>query len=208
MSLKRNPLQILKGYPSSVEVRSLFSIEECKQVIDFATKNIQPDVGKVLNHLSPSELQKLRNSNVRWLRPSSQTDWIFSKLDHAIEQVNSEWFNFNLLGFEACQFTEYDSNELHHYNWHTDMAYYSNQFPNQSGNAELRKLSISISLNQQEFDFEGGNFEIDNPTDPVNIQLDVGDSVFFPSFVWHRVTPVTKGTRYSLVVWVLGKPFQ
>ena len=63
-------------------------------------------------------------------------------------------------------------------------------------------------MNQQEFDFEGRNFEIDNPTTSVNIQLDVGDSVFFPSFVWHRVTPVTKGTRYSLVVWVLGKPFQ
>ena len=35
-----------------------------------------------------------------------------------------------------------------------------------------------------------------------------GSMVIFPSFVWHRVKPVTKGSRYSLVIWNLGRPFQ
>ena len=35
-----------------------------------------------------------------------------------------------------------------------------------------------------------------------------GSVIVFPSFVWHRVTPVTKGTRYSLVLWTCGQPFR
>ena len=35
-----------------------------------------------------------------------------------------------------------------------------------------------------------------------------GSIIVFPSFVWHRVKPVTKGVRYSLVVWHLGYPFK
>jgi len=35
-----------------------------------------------------------------------------------------------------------------------------------------------------------------------------GSLVIFPSFVQHRVKPVTKGTRYSLVIWSLGQPYK
>lgn len=35
-----------------------------------------------------------------------------------------------------------------------------------------------------------------------------GSVIIFPSYVWHRVKPVTRGKRYSLVVWNLGHPFR
>jgi len=35
-----------------------------------------------------------------------------------------------------------------------------------------------------------------------------GSVIIFPSFVWHRVKPVTKGIRHSLVCWNLGYPFR
>jgi PKHD-type hydroxylase len=38
--------------------------------------------------------------------------------------------------------------------------------------------------------------------------LTKGSIIIFPSFVWHRVKPVTEGTRYSLVLWNLGKPYK
>ena len=38
--------------------------------------------------------------------------------------------------------------------------------------------------------------------------LPKGSIVVFPSHVWHRVKPVTSGTRYSLVVWSIGDPFK
>ena len=62
-------------------------------------------------------------------------------------------------------------------------------------------------------EYEGGEFEFDfkdkTKTDPIVCEQikKKGSIIVFPSFVWHRVKPVTKGTRYSLVAWNLGKPF-
>ena len=38
--------------------------------------------------------------------------------------------------------------------------------------------------------------------------LPKGSIVIFPSYIWHRVSPVTKGTRLSLVQWNLGPGFK
>ena len=66
-----------------------------------------------------------------------------------------------------------------------------------------------------EKDYEGGEleFQFRNQDDPTLTRtcteiLPRGSIVVFPSFVWHRVKPVTKGTRYSLVIWNLGYPFR
>ena len=80
---------------------------------------------------------------------------------------------------------------------------------------------MTISLSHPE-EYEGGNFEVDlrNSTDFDTVKnrkqsikevteiRPRGSIIIFPSFVWHRVAPVTKGTRHSLVVWSLGYPFK
>ena len=65
--------------------------------------------------------------------------------------------------------------------------------------------------------FKGGELELDfgrkGNKNTSSIKVDKpfntkrGSIIFFPSFVWHRVKPVTKGTRYSLVCWTIGNPF-
>jgi PKHD-type hydroxylase len=79
------------------------------------------------------------------------------------------------------------------YDWHTDF----------SGFRPLRKISISIQLARPE-DYEGGDLELLFANQPESLEKTRGTFIAFPSFVLHRVTPVTRGTRWSLVAWILG----
>jgi PKHD-type hydroxylase len=120
------------------------------------------------------------------------------------------------LGFfsESCQFTKYKLNQF--YDWHCDSweAPYANP-DNKDTNGKIRKLSVTCSLSDPK-DYEGGELEFDfrnmDPDKPtVRKCAEIaprGSIVVFPSHVWHRVKPVTKGTRYSLVIWNLGYPFR
>ena len=84
---------------------------------------------------------------------------------------------------------------------------------------KIRKLSVTISLNDPD-EYDGGNLEFDfrnqvdwerNKKSKIKSCTEIrprGSGIVFPSFVWHRVSPVTRGTRYSLVVWNLGYPFK
>ena len=204
MTFHRNPIRTLTMIPSSIITRNIFTVDECNKIVEDVKSLVKPTQGTLSGELKD---KKRRNSTVRWFSSTPEFKWIFDKIDYVFNQVNNEWFNFNLIGYSQIQFTEYDSTESQHYAWHTDMVWAEEnmQF---APDSTLRKLSCSIVLNQQEVNFEGGDFELDNILRPTVPELDKGDGIFFPSFVWHQVKPVTKGTRYSLVVWMIGPPFQ
>ena len=81
-------------------------------------------------------------------------------------------------------------------------------------NGKIRKLSVTCSLSDAK-DYKGGELEFSQRN---NLEKDVsttctqilprGSIVVFPSFVWHRVKPVTEGIRYSLVIWNIGPPYK
>jgi len=108
-------------------------------------------------------------------------------------------WNFNLTNSGDVQIGKYDSSTKSFYDWHTDDGY-------KVGKDNLvRKLSISILLSNEN-DFEGGAFEFKGfEKQPV---LKQGSIIVFPSFIEHRVTPVTAGTRYSAVTWVQGPAYR
>ena len=88
------------------------------------------------------------------------------------------------------------------YNWHMDMCL--NHMPPDM--YDTRKLSMTLQLND---DFEGGEFQINNGDEAGAIapEMKKGRALLFPSFMCHRVKPVTKGIRRSIVVWVVGPKF-
>ena len=120
---------------------------------------------------------------------------------------------------ESCQFTKYKLNQ--YYDWHCDSwdKPYDRKDVNHPEHGRIRKLSMTCQLTDGS-EYKGGELEFDfRNYDPHmrdeskhRIQckeiLPKGSIIVFPSFVWHRVKPVTAGTRYSLVVWHLGKPFR
>jgi len=167
--------------------------------------------GKPLSNEDLKDLKKKRDSNIVWLSDR----WIYKEIQPFIHQANrlAGW-NFDWDFSESCQFTKYKLNQF--YDWHCDSweAPYANP-DNKDTNGKIRKLSVTCSLSNPE-DYEGGELEFDfRNMDPdkqsVRKCAEIkprGSIVVFPSHVWHRVKPVTKGTRYSLVIWNLGYPFR
>jgi PKHD-type hydroxylase len=166
------------------------------------------------NPLSKKEinnLKKTRNSNIIWMNER----WIYKEIQPYVEMANKNaGWNFDVNSSEFCQFTKYSLNQ--HYEWHQDCweKPYENTDPFLNG--KVRKLSVTVNLSNPD-DYEGGQLEFDfknnNPNKknkPVICEgiAPKGSLVVFPSFVWHRVKPVTKGVRYSLVIWNLGYPFK
>lgn len=123
---------------------------------------------------------------------------------------NAGW-NFQIDWNESCQYTIYKKSQF--YGYHTDTFTKPYENKEESFNGKIRKLSMTVQLTDQS-KYEGGDFYFKylKPNGAIEERVDkakgVGTIIIFPSFVYHQVTPVTKGTRKSLVCWTLGYPFK
>jgi|TARA_R110002012_G_scaffold168676_3_gene332232 PKHD-type hydroxylase len=142
---------------------------------------------------------EMRASNICFL----DQRWMHDSFRPYIDKANkSAGWNFEWYRSEPIQYTEYKLNQF--YNYHADT------FPIPTKTGTQRKLSAVISLNDSS-EYEGGEFKI--MTNPLNI-IEVpalkkkGTIIVFPSTIWHKVEPITKGKRYSLVVWCEGFDFR
>ena len=191
----------------------------CDDIIQYGLRNkkekaITGDQGSgrnlLKNPLSVKEakqLKKKRDSDVVWMNDK----WIYKEIQPYVRGANSSaGWNFQWNRSESCQFTIYTKGQ--HYGWHQDGWHQAYKIPG-ALQGKIRKLSMSISLSDPQ-EYRGGHLEFDFRFLPqskpwackeINSK---GSVVVFPSFLWHRVTPVTQGTRYSLVSWHTGDPFK
>lgn len=178
---------------------AVFSAEECQRIIDIGTSVPQQSAVIDKSHdLKSVEDDGYRRSEVSWLFPTPDTFWLFEKLTGAVQYLNREFFEFDLYGFaEGLQFTKYSGEYAGCYDKHIDF--------NVAG--PVRKLSLVVQLSDPS-DYEGGELLMHTTKEPVAMEKARGNMAAFPSYVLHEVTPVTQGTRYSLVAWVTGKPFR
>ena len=157
------------------------------------------------------DLKKKRDSDIVWL----DGNWIYKEIHPFIHSANAKaGWNFEWDFSEVCQFTKYEKGQF--YNWHTDSWKDRIIKPNDPNlHGKIRKLSATLSLSDEK-NYKGGELEfdfrnLDPGKDSTKICTEIGPKgsmVIFPSFVWHRVKPVTQGLRYSLVIWNLGKPLK
>jgi PKHD-type hydroxylase len=181
----------------------------CKDIIEFAKSKNKEKLGLVAGFSENNkftkdqvkEIKKVRNSNIIWL----DEPWIFNKITPLVKEANEKanW-NYEFDCCEKAQFTIYKKNQF--YDWHSDSYLRPNE------NNKNRKLSVTVLLNDPS-EFEGGDLEFDIYTKPNEKKHVVstkkhltgaGSLIVFPSFIYHKVTPVTKGVRYSLVIWFQG----
>lgn len=140
-----------------------------------------------------------REARVSWIHPDDSTHTVFVSLARIIEQINSETFKFDLLGFaEPIQYTVYESPSVG-YDWHFDMM--------NAPTEVQRKLSITVQLSDPA-EYSGGELELRDGSAVAVAPQARGTVVAFPGWALHRVTPVTQGIRRSLVAWIGGPPFR
>ena len=137
----------------------------------------------------------LRRSQIAFLGPEQKHAWLYQRIWAAVQVCNPQYFDVDVVGVEPnVQVARYDSSDAGFYDWHFDFGPAKPE----------RKLSISIQLSSSE-DYEGGDLEMLFGKSPTTLDRTRGAFIIFPSFMLHRVTPVTRGTRWSLVAWIHGK---
>jgi PKHD-type hydroxylase len=144
---------------------------------------------------------QVRRSLVSFHTVTSENSWIFDRFNSVIEMINNRWYNVDINGYDQFQYTEYHDYNQGHYGWHSDI--FLGALPANSY-SETRKLSLTLLLNEPEVDFEGGELQFGHELKHESAKMKRGTIVVFPSFSLHRVAPVTKGVRKSIVIWILG----
>lgn len=130
---------------------------------------------------------------------NEDTLWIYEKMTKCIMELNDQTYRFDLTGiYENMYYNTYCGSHNHHFNWHYDSG---------SQTPAPRKLTFCLQLSDPS-EYEGGTLEIRTVSDPIQGVNLKGALTGFPSFKAHRVTPVTKGIRRSLVVFVAGPNFR
>ena len=150
---------------------------------------------------------KQRISDVSWVTDQ----WVYDTIWPFMQQANEEaGWRYHIKAAESCQITRYRKGGF--YKFHTDgngdhLSAYNNP-QNAFMHGHVRKLSMSVMLNDN---FDGGAFEFASYAKEectiTPIEATAGSVIVFPSSMEHRVAPVTKGIRYSLVTWFVGPPF-
>lgn len=174
----------------------VFNESECEAIISVGKqKNLQK---ANVNKGQPQGIvdSKYRDSNICWL-DETELGWVYDRLIPVVTQANEQFYKFDLYGFtEQLQFTEYAA-PSGYYNYHMDKVF----------NAMPRKLSMVVQLTDEN-SYSGGDLQILTGDNPESLNRKRGTVLFFPSYMLHRVTPVTEGTRHSLVTWFSGPPFK
>jgi len=174
----------------------VFSNEELDKIVELSKNYTEVD-GNVSGNID----YNYRKSKVKWLSYNDETKFIYEKIVNIMKDANNKIWNFNITNLvDSIQISEYnddsEGNIAGHYDWHMDFG----------SNSSTRKLSLTIQLTNEN-DYEGGDLEFMIHRSIIKAPRERGLCIFFPSYITHRVTNVTKGTRRSLVLWFHGPPF-
>jgi PKHD-type hydroxylase len=145
-----------------------------------------------------SDAAKIRITRTAALTPRPEIKWLYDRMQTVIRKVNQQVYQFDLQGFaEAFQYTVYHGTEGGHYDWHIDWG----------PNPAQRKLSASVQLTDPRL-YEGCDLQFHGIRQIEVAPRDRGAVIVFPSFIQHRVTPCTEGTRKAIVAWITGPQFK
>mgnify|MGYP001562355503 FL=1 len=170
---------------------NIFTPDECELIVNS-------------NHWRETEVKPASgyqaNANVYYFYDNKQTEWIKNRISNSIKEVNDLYYQFEYSFFEELKMIEYF--EGYHFNWHIDIQGMNENFPK-------RKLQ-SVTFLTDPKDYEGGKLRFNMAAKIPTIDLPQlqGSTVFYPSYMAHKVEPVTKGRRCIISAIVNGTPFR
>ena len=176
----------------------IFTPEQCQMIINAGRS--EPRVTASIGHVDTKQGMidtKTRTSHISWIPFNKMTE-MYKQLELVMKQTNGNHFGFDGMCInEMAQYTEYPEGGF--YDWHTDNDV------NCASEPPVRKISMTCLLSPEN-EFEGGDLEL--MKEGKVAKLKQGHAIFFASFIRHRVAPVTRGNRKSLVMWFGGTPFK
>lgn len=199
----RHPDIATYEHPSHVRIPEFFTAEECQWLIK-EVPNLFP---KTQGQVGGGDGGKDTNLNHRlanqWVAPLEHPDfkWVTERVLKVVNQYNERYWQYGIPYdaatdlVEPLLFVEYDGQVKGHYDWHSDIGI--------KGPRAMRKLSVVIILSDAA-DYEGGTFQL-KAGEEIHMPRTQGAMMIFPSFVLHKVTPVTAGMRYSMVVQISSR---
>jgi PKHD-type hydroxylase len=188
-STLRAALKINGHITSPLVFTGVFSDEECGRILGMAARR-RSRKGTMM-YARPH----VRKSTIAWINVQDDSEWLYAKVWQTFLAVN-RWFKFDLLGLiDEIQFATYAVDDR--FGWHLDAG---------GGQTSTRKLSLSVQLSD-DGDYAGGDLEF-SACARLEPRRRRGTIIVFPSFLAHQVTPVTRGTRWSLVAWAHGPAFK
>ena len=177
----------------------IFTPEQCKMIIQAGRAEPRNDagVGNEKGTKGGHVDTNTRTSHISWIPFSKMAD-MYKDIDKIMQATNRNHFGFDGMTInEMAQYTEYPEGGF--YEWHVDNDV------NMQYEPPVRKISMTLLLSP-ESEFEGGDLELMSEGKVAKIKQ--GHAVFFASFIRHRVKPVIRGRRQSLVMWFGGTPFK
>lgn len=170
-----------------------FTPEELNKIIELGRLS-KKEKGKVPNVVDLT----YRSSNIAWIPYTSKNMWIYDRINKVINYANKKSWNFEISDkHESIQYGEYNSYEKGHYDWHLDI----------SNKHNIRKISVSVQLSDPS-EYQGGELQFLTNRAKRTAPKSKGSIIVFPSYLLHKVTPVTNGKRMSLVMWRHGPCFK
>ena len=177
----------------------IFTTEQCKMIIDAGRSEPKQEasVGNGKGTKGGVIDTKTRTSHISWI-PFKKMNDMYKDIEKIMKTTNGNHFGFDDMQItEMAQYTEYPEGGF--YDWHVDND------TNFAHEPPVRKISMTCLLSPEN-EFEGGDLEL--MKEGKVAKLKQGHAIFFASFIRHRVTPVIKGNRKSLVMWFGGTPFK
>lgn len=173
-----------------------FSAEEAGRIVALA-EAAGLRAGGLVGNVADSTI---RRADIAWLDEVPGAGWVSERLVRLVAAANRESFDFALSEFaESPQVARYGADREGHFAWHSDIG--------DGPVARRRKLTLVVQLSPPE-DYDGGGLDLMPDANVIAAPRAQGTAVAFPSFVLHRVAPVTRGTRHSLTVWAHGPAFR
>ena len=181
------------------------------------TENELMDIEKYCENFEKSDgeesisegIAKIRKSKIKFFEKhnSPELNLVFDKFNYLISNINDNYYNFELNGYEFIQYTQYNGDEFGEYGYHMDMITGNAVNADAFLRSDTRKLSLSLILSDSN-SYEGGKFTMKFSETEIEIEQIRGRVILFPSFFLHKVHPVTSGIRRSIVAWVEGPKFR
>jgi PKHD-type hydroxylase len=195
MVFRLDPSQRRRG-ESPVIMAPVLAPDQCRRVIELASA-LPAAEGRIGEAgVDPS----LRSSTIRWLPQDAVFSSLYEAIAGALFGLNQHFFGYELTTIEDIQFTTYVDAAKGFYDWHPDAGL-------NPRDDTARKLSLTVQLSEPT-DYDGGELELWCDREPVTARKEQGLGVAFPAPTLHRIRPVSRGRRHSLVAWASGPRFR